>query len=144
VRSHPAFAPPPARSADGRTIAYARGAEIVVRRAGRERPYRVGGVPTGVAVSPGGDRILFESARRLLLLDVSSGSSRVVVARGSGPAWSPDGQTIAYSDDRGLVFLDLRTNARTPGPARAAYVSFAPDGRSVVYARVNAAQSIPK
>ena len=115
-----------------------------MRRDGRERVYSVGGVPTGVAVSPNGDRILFESARRLLLLDLSSGSSRVVVARGSAPAWSPDGHTVAYSDHRGLVFLDLRTSSRTRGPAGAASVSFAPDGRSVVYARVKAAQSIPK
>ena len=142
----------PAWSADGTTLVYSHVVrtpvnryqpELVVVRGGRTRIVPVGFVGS-IAVSPTGDRVVFELARRLVLLDLVTGRRRVLAGNVSSPVWSPDGRTVAAGDARGILLVDVRTGRRRRGPAKAAGVSFAPDGRALVYTRLYAAQSMPK
>jgi hypothetical protein len=129
-------------SADGTTLAFAQVVhaaanpyqqEVMVLRGRRERRFQMSGSPTELALSPHGDRLAFENANALLLLDVKTGRTNVLALNVAQPVWSPDGDTIAYGDSRGLVTLDLASGRRRLVAARAANASFAPDGRTLLY-----------
>lgn len=102
--------------------------------------------PLALAWSPGGDRLLVLTTRRLVLLDRGGRrvASRELPAgmRATSAAWAPDGRTIALvrhgatAPRSELVRLEatagLREAVLLTGPGRFGPATWAPDGRRVL------------
>ena len=106
----------PAWSPDGTTLAYVKGARIMVGAAAFTAPPE-GGSDNGPTWSPDGTTIVFsrfiersdsDFRTQVILRVVATGAEHVLVNQKldgrftsvSGSAWSPDGTTIAYSRSR--------------------------------------------
>ena len=66
--------------------------------------------PRHVAWSPSGDLVAFTSGRDLMVVDVATGATRIVVAMDSNvrfPMWLPDGQTIVFHGYTEALNTDL-------------------------------------
>jgi imidazolonepropionase-like amidohydrolase/Tol biopolymer transport system component len=102
-------------------------------------------MPRFAAVSPDGNRIVFETLGRLYIRDMAGGTARVITARDgdfqSFPSWSRDGRRIVFVswNDQRLGEIrtvtpdgaELRTVTQTPGHYRRP--RFSPDGATIVY-----------
>jgi Tol biopolymer transport system component len=101
-------------------------------------------------ISPDGRRAVFSAVGRLWLMDLKSGTPRLLTraprsAASSGefePAWSPDGRYIAYaawSDESGGALYRIRGDGAgeperlTETPAFYAGPAYAPDGLNIAF-----------
>ena len=97
-----------------------------------------------VMISPDGKRFVGDHDEGLSIVDIATGSSRLLTFNGDGgqdPAWSPDGRYVAYWKWPGIY----RKPANGAGAAEmlikmntlSVPKSFSPDGRYLLYAQVN-------
>ena len=105
------------------------------------------------AMSPDGKTIAYEAidanGASLMLRDVASGTSRLLVKRGGRPAWSPDGKTIAYGTgmDLRLIASDGsgdRALLQGPSPQLTGYgnPSFLAGGAALVFDRGGGVETV--
>jgi Tol biopolymer transport system component len=95
------------------------------------------------ALSPDGNRIVFEALNQLWVMDI--GGKPQQLTNGSyykqSPAWSPDGKQIAYSSDKAgtadIYILDLATKSerRVTNLADSAEIepAWSPDGKKLAF-----------
>lgn len=102
-------------------------------------------MPRGVAVSPDGRSVVFETLGKLWIRDISGGAPRRLTKDGSAmeayPSWSRDGKSIVYVSwtDEGLG--RIRIAGKDGGSARTvtrlgghySRPRFSPDGRTLVF-----------
>ncbi len=100
----------PAWSPDGSQVALVRdGVLSLVRPDGTELHELTTGTDSGPAWSPGGGEIAFVEGHQLMVLNVATGSLRVLAAAnpaGGRPAWSPDGTQIVFGRGGDLYAVD--------------------------------------
>ncbi|HKK69719.1 MAG TPA: protein kinase, partial [Candidatus Krumholzibacteria bacterium] len=128
--------------------------DIFLQRIGGQRPINLtadhDGLDRRPAISPDGERIVFESSRGgggIHVMGTTGESVRRVVENGHDPAWSPDGTRIVYttslwSDPAGrntegvlwIVEIDGGTpRVLTDASMDAVQPDWSPDGRRVVF-----------
>lgn len=107
-------------------------------------------MPRFAAVSPDGNRVVFESLGKLWIKPMAGGAAKRLTNGTEGfelfPSWSRDGRTIAFVGwtDEGLG--QIRTIGANGGSVRAvtaqpghyARPRFSPDGKTIVFERVSA------
>jgi imidazolonepropionase-like amidohydrolase/Tol biopolymer transport system component len=99
----------------------------------------------GVAVSPKGDRVVYEALGKLWIRALPDGTPKRLTAQDDhfelSPVWSRDGKSIAYVswDDAELARLRVvaagggKGRILTPDPGHYVEPAFSPDGRTLVY-----------
>ena len=128
--------------------------DIFLQRVGGQRPINLtadhDGADRRPAVSPDGQRVVFESERSgggIYVMGTTGESVRRVVDRGHDPAWSPDGTRIVYTtsywtDPSGrntegvlwAVDVDGGAPRRITDPSMdAVQPDWSPDGRRIVF-----------
>ena len=107
-------------------------------------------MPRFAAVSPDGDRVVFESLGKLWVKPMGGGAPKRLTSGGEGfelfPSWSRDGRTIAFVGWTDAGLGRIRTVAASGGAARDvtsqpghyARPRFSPDGKTIVFERVGA------
>jgi imidazolonepropionase-like amidohydrolase/Tol biopolymer transport system component len=107
-------------------------------------------MPRFAAVSPDGDRVVFESLGKLWVKPMGGGAAKRLTSGGDGfelfPSWSRDGRTIAFVGWTDAGLGRIRTVAASGGAARDvtsqpghyARPRFSPDGKTIVFERVGA------
>jgi Tol biopolymer transport system component/imidazolonepropionase-like amidohydrolase len=95
------------------------------------------------ALSPDGNRIVFEALNQLWLMEIGGKPQQLTDGNyyKQSPAWSPDGKQIAYSSDKGgtadIYILDLATKSerRVTNLADSAEIqpAWSPDGKKLAF-----------
>ncbi|HEX4592773.1 MAG TPA: amidohydrolase, partial [Bryobacteraceae bacterium] len=95
------------------------------------------------ALSPDGNRIVFEALNQLWLMDIGGKPQQLTTGNyyKQAPAWSPDGKQIAYSSDKAgtadIYVLDLATKSerRVTNLPDSAEVepAWSPDGKKIAF-----------
>jgi Tol biopolymer transport system component len=136
-------------SPDGKSLVYAvNGASLeLVDLANPAMPKSLGKNGTSPRFSPDGKSIVFESSKKINLMDIASGDVTEVVDGGTylaSAAWFPDGKRLAITSDKGIEIVTL---GATPGRSvlndqfAAKSVDVSPDGKLISYT-VNGKKSI--
>ncbi|AQR73386.1 amidohydrolase family protein [Sphingomonas sp. LM7] len=107
-------------------------------------------MPRFASVSPGGDRVVFESLGKLWVKPVAGGAAKRLTSGGEGfelfPSWSRDGRSIVFVgwSDAGLGRIRAVASSGgaphdvTSQPGHYARPRFSPDGKTIVFERVGA------
>jgi hypothetical protein len=146
------FAAIPSWSPDGGTLAYVRAERdrpkvwnlwMMNLTTGEERQLTSYGYgqPWGGSWFPGGKRIAYSHEDRLIVLNLTTGATRIYRSPRKGslvrtPAVSPDGTRAVFQVDRaGTWLVDFRSGAmkRVVADPSAEEYAWAPDGRRVAY-----------
>ncbi len=95
---------------------------------------------TRISWAPDGSQFVFTLVDGVYVMDVSTGTSRKIMACGEGPggcsvAWSPDGQRIAVTHSQVLELIDPSgdnvTRLHVAYPDTAFHPSWSPDGTRI-------------
>ncbi|MDV3456028.1 amidohydrolase family protein [Sphingomonas sp. HF-S4] len=107
-------------------------------------------MPRFAAVSPAGDRVVFESLGKLWIKPAGGGAAKRLTTDGDGfelfPSWSRDGRSVVFVGWTDAGLGRIRTVAASGGAARDvtsqpghyARPRFSPDGKMIVFERVSA------